>query len=495
MSPPIRARFWRAKKSCCAEIGLPFHEPRQTFATRMDVQKSDGTLETAYRLACETVSDIHEHLPTLRRYASECAHLTEFGVRAVVSTWALLAGRPETLVSYDLVRHENIRQAAEIAQREGIAFQFHEADVRNIRIAPTDLLFIDTLHHADQLAAELELHAGRVERYLIFHDTASFGWISETGEPGKGLLGAIETFLQNHPEWSLFERFENNNGLLILRRTHPRKAGHRRRALPSDNERARLYLQPPRIGLVIGTFAALPHIHLQLEAWKRNSHDVPLLVVDDHSHQRLALQALCHRYGAEFFSSAERRGHTTGDMHVFGQAIEWAEAQGLDLAVKMSRRWVPLLPWAEDLQALAMESQYPTFSSRCVFHNFGFRSECVAMHVPSWRQYGGLDFICAEILEKRQVLVEAVIHAAARKVHEHVRAASDPYEASHPHPPGAGGYGMWPLMGQSRVQSRADVLWHECSHAHEYHRALLQWGIDDYRSVEFLDDTAEIRNR
>jgi len=39
------------------------------------------------------------------------------------------------------------------------------------------------------------------------------------------------------------------------------------------------------IGLVIGTFAALPYVHLQLESAKRLAPGVPVLVVDDGSKQ------------------------------------------------------------------------------------------------------------------------------------------------------------------------------------------------------------------
>ena len=34
-------------------------------------------------------SDINEHIPTLLKYAEECDHITEMGVRKGVSLWAL----------------------------------------------------------------------------------------------------------------------------------------------------------------------------------------------------------------------------------------------------------------------------------------------------------------------------------------------------------------------------------------------------------------------
>jgi len=39
-------------------------------------------------------ADIREHLYTLKNYAEKSRHITEMGVRGVVSTWAFLAGKP-----------------------------------------------------------------------------------------------------------------------------------------------------------------------------------------------------------------------------------------------------------------------------------------------------------------------------------------------------------------------------------------------------------------
>ena len=45
--------------------------------------------------------DMIGHKYTLARYASECDHVTEFGVRRGISTGYLLDGNPTTMVSYD----------------------------------------------------------------------------------------------------------------------------------------------------------------------------------------------------------------------------------------------------------------------------------------------------------------------------------------------------------------------------------------------------------
>ena len=122
----------------------------------------------------ELKGDISEHFPTLRKYASQCKHVTEFGTRGVVSTYALMAGKPEKLVTYDLVPNGNIWTADDVAKGAGIKLEFMERDTTKCEIEETDLLFIDTLHNYSQLKKELDLHHGKVRKYLIFHDTTSY---------------------------------------------------------------------------------------------------------------------------------------------------------------------------------------------------------------------------------------------------------------------------------------------------------------------------------
>jgi hypothetical protein len=176
------------------------------------------TLEEIYNKKCVTESDINEHLPTLKIYAEECNHITEMGVRSIVSTYALLMGRPKKLISYDYYEIK-VEEVLSVANESGIEFQFICADTRETTIEETDLLFIDTLHNYHQLKKELELHANKVKKYLIFHDTTTYEFIGESyvGEQEIGLWPAVKEFLQANPNWVIYERFTNNNGLTILK--------------------------------------------------------------------------------------------------------------------------------------------------------------------------------------------------------------------------------------------------------------------------------------
>ena len=115
------------------------------------------------------------------------------------------------------------------AQAYGIKFQFIEANVLEVDIEETDLLFIDTWHHYNQLTEELKKHAEKVKKYICFHDTTSYEHHSEptTSENdfkeelvwNKGLWDAVTEFLEENKDiWKLKERFTNNNGFTIIER-------------------------------------------------------------------------------------------------------------------------------------------------------------------------------------------------------------------------------------------------------------------------------------
>jgi len=182
-----------------------------------------------YKELKSTPSDINEHFDTLLKYGSECKKITELGVRGICSTWAFLASRPEKLTSYDL-KHPtffggNLEEVTEATNEVGINFEFIEGDSTKIVIDNTDLLFIDTWHTYDQLSLELKLHSGNVNKYIVLHDTTNYEYQDETFRhvhawqkpfQGGGLWKAVEEFLIKNNNWSLKERFVNNNGLTIL---------------------------------------------------------------------------------------------------------------------------------------------------------------------------------------------------------------------------------------------------------------------------------------
>jgi hypothetical protein len=197
-------------------------------------------LSRKYKIECSVPSDINEHLPTLYKYGLECDHVTEMGVRSVVSSYAFansLRGREGTkLVQVDLQSNENVQKFGEECAAENLQRVFYQENSLTCPIEQTDLLFIDTWHVYGHLKRELERWNQHVGKYIIMHDTTVDEWLGETVRCGwnsaaqsretgipeneirMGLWPAIGEFLEKHPEWKIHERFTNNNGLTILKR-------------------------------------------------------------------------------------------------------------------------------------------------------------------------------------------------------------------------------------------------------------------------------------
>tara|TARA_R110000822_G_scaffold127456_7_gene263016 strand:+ start:2928 stop:3551 length:624 start_codon:yes stop_codon:yes gene_type:complete len=191
-------------------------------------------LEKRYQELVYSKSDINEHLPTLKRYAEDCDSVCEMGVRWVVSTFAFLAGKPTKLTSIDIQSpsewagaENSLELAKQIAIKNNIEFKFILSDSLKIEIDEVDMLFIDTWHAYKQLKAELNLHHSKVKKYIALHDTSNFEthdeasyemWGDDWKGSGEGIWLAITEFLHENKNWTIKERFTNNNGLTILER-------------------------------------------------------------------------------------------------------------------------------------------------------------------------------------------------------------------------------------------------------------------------------------
>jgi hypothetical protein len=192
-------------------------------------------------------SDINEHLETLKKLASECDTVIEFGVRWMVSIIALAVSGCKNLHAYDTTDPAGFdpyrfQQLKNYCERNNINFYLNEVNVLNIKTIPQcDMLFLDTYHSYLQLKCELFLFSDKVKKYIVMHDTFSFSasdecyitresWfdmckdnpeilkIVDIKSEKSGLTSAIEEFLELNPEWEVFEKYTNNNGLTILKR-------------------------------------------------------------------------------------------------------------------------------------------------------------------------------------------------------------------------------------------------------------------------------------
>ena len=187
-------------------------------------RRDKTNLELEYKMVCDCATDINEHLPILRKYAEQCDHVIELGVRYGNSTVAFMAARPKKFIAYDLQYNDKMDYLKLIAEENGINFELkieNPLDLENDKsdLEETDLLFIDTNHHATQMREELRLHSPKARKFIIMHDTTVF-WSRGAGDDhmDDGMKLAIEPFLENSKEWVMKERFMNNNGLMVLER-------------------------------------------------------------------------------------------------------------------------------------------------------------------------------------------------------------------------------------------------------------------------------------
>ena len=187
-------------------------------------------IEALYAAACSTLSDINEHLPTLRKYAAKSRRILELGTRYGVSTTALLAGQPDILETIDrnFCENTNLLDAKGKTHLRFIRSDSLKWDALDWvatlsldtppqwKAVPSlyDLLLIDTDHTEIHVTRELGKYAPQVMRWIILHDTVSF----------PAVRTAMDAFLLQNPEWSLIEDHQNNNGLAVLERRQDARA-------------------------------------------------------------------------------------------------------------------------------------------------------------------------------------------------------------------------------------------------------------------------------
>jgi tetratricopeptide (TPR) repeat protein len=192
-----------------------------------DIFIGDNFFELEYKKSCEKPSNINENLHILHNLSKECKHVTEMGVRDGISTRAFL-NSDVILRSYDLYIEDEVNKLFEKAKSLDKDVQYIGKNVLEVEIEETDLLFIDTWHCYDQLKEELKLHSNKVRKFIVFHDTQTFGVVGEPYtvniengyiENPLGLLPAIIEFMIENPEWKFKIHKTNNNGLTVIQKT------------------------------------------------------------------------------------------------------------------------------------------------------------------------------------------------------------------------------------------------------------------------------------
>jgi len=244
-----------------------------------------------------------------------------------------------------------------------------------------------------------------------------------------------------------------------------------------DNKlKIRIIPAKPSIGLVIGTHGSPAYIHLFLESAKRN-FPVPILVHDDFS--QVELKSLIEQYGCDFSINNRRYGHGSGDITTYYNGLNWAKNKGIDILVKMSRRFIPFFDWRPSLIQTALKSQHITYTNYCEYFKFGFRPECVGMYVPEWVKYvENLKNLAETPINVEKDLME-LINGFPRTciVNESYASSGDKYCQY---------YGIWDIIGNNRMMEQKDILWHDNSGPAAYLNKAIIYGINKYNLKDFI---------
>lgn len=182
----------------------------------MQYRNSLWTAMNNYTRHLSKPSDIQEHLGLLRGLAMKCGTVVELGFRTGVSTSAFLAGGAKVF-SYD-ISNTYKPYVLSLAKEYPKTFTFKVGDSRKVDIPECDMLFIDTDHTEATTLKELGRHRDKVSKWIVLHDTVSFGKKDRPPGRGAGVMSAIDTFLDANLDWCILLHLNHNNGLTILER-------------------------------------------------------------------------------------------------------------------------------------------------------------------------------------------------------------------------------------------------------------------------------------
>ena len=162
--------------------------------------------------------DYCKYYDDLQELMSECESYKELGVNQGAAVSAVLLGehKPKRVhcVDLELTNFDECRDLFESYTKEhGIELIVQQCDSSSDDCASvTDMLFIDSSHHAGHTIVELMVHAPKTKKYIIAHDT------SDNVRAGKQIHGVLMQHCENFPEWKLHKRCQLNQGYTIIKR-------------------------------------------------------------------------------------------------------------------------------------------------------------------------------------------------------------------------------------------------------------------------------------
>ena len=144
------------------------------------------------------------------KYGSECETYRELGImQGATAAAAVVAGFKDLhLIDIDL---KNFNEFKPIFEKENIKMKVDgksSLSYRSEDLPEVDFLLIDSLHVPGHLKQELKIHAPRVKKYILFHDTFS----------KTSLHKEVLFYIKTRPQWEVVEYYEKNVGYTLIKR-------------------------------------------------------------------------------------------------------------------------------------------------------------------------------------------------------------------------------------------------------------------------------------
>lgn len=158
------------------------------------------------------------HHKALIEKAKECETIKEIGVCQGATLAGLLLTNPKKITGIDIYPkhfYPYQKHFEDYAKENNIDFEFIVGDSHDPKLATTvDMLHIDSLHKPEHLMKELIIHAPKVRKYIVFHDTANY-------KTSKGLFVTIAKYITEiEQEWKVVDHYIHRVGYTVIERTN-----------------------------------------------------------------------------------------------------------------------------------------------------------------------------------------------------------------------------------------------------------------------------------
>lgn len=199
----------------------------------MDPFRATSDIDEWYTYCLMVSSPVREYMNILYKYGKECRHITDCGTGEVHSAWAFAKALKDTkhghkLLCMDVYMGKKAHILTEACHTNKLHFLFYIGT--DLLGAPedTDMVFFDTWRVYGQAKRELELWHNRVSKYIIIHGTTKYGLKPEENyrnennfpaeETTRGIIPAIQEFLDSNKNWEVEKIYVINEGLTILKK-------------------------------------------------------------------------------------------------------------------------------------------------------------------------------------------------------------------------------------------------------------------------------------